>query len=218
VTGRPPWLRRVRRTLLWHRRSVAALLAAGSVGAGLLALAPPEPATVLVLRAAADLPAGTTLDAAHVEPVSMPVDLVPDGALHHPPDVAQRVLAGPVRRGEPLTDARLVAPGLLRGLPTGTVAAPVRIADPAAVDLLRAGDVIDVLAADAGPDGARPQRAPRAQVVARGVRVLTVPQPGEDAQRGFACGAGGGGAPPTQLAAELASAAAVSRLSLVLRG
>src|SRR5262249_35755000 len=52
-----------------------------------------------------------------------------------------RMLAGSVRRGEPLTDARVVGPGLtmLAGGP-GSVAAPIRLADPAVATLLREGD------------------------------------------------------------------------------
>ncbi|MCI4045724.1 hypothetical protein [Streptomyces sp. TRM75563] len=65
------------------------------------------------------------------------------------------------------------------------VSAPVRIADPETVRLLRPGDRVDVIAVGAaGDDGAR--------VVARGARVARVPHaaagPG-----GHAAGGGGGG-------------------------
>src|SRR5690606_35977836 len=77
---------------------------------------------------------------------------------------------GPVRRGEPITDARLVAPALMTGH-EDRVALPVRLPDPAAVDLLRAGDTVDLLAAD--PAGGR------ASTVARDALVITVPSQGE---------------------------------------
>ncbi|MFB8217866.1 hypothetical protein [Streptomyces anulatus] len=50
------------------------------------------------------------------------------------------------------------------------VSAPVRIADPETVRLLRPGDLVDVIAVDDADDEAR--------VVARGVRVAKVPHPG----------------------------------------
>ncbi|MFJ1787792.1 hypothetical protein ACIOML_26245 [Streptomyces anulatus] len=50
------------------------------------------------------------------------------------------------------------------------VSAPVRIADPETVRLLRPGDRVDVIAVDDADDEAR--------VVARGVRVAKVPYPG----------------------------------------
>lgn len=50
------------------------------------------------------------------------------------------------------------------------VSAPVRIADPETVRLLRPGDRVDVIAVDDADDEAR--------VVARGVRVAKVPSPG----------------------------------------
>jgi hypothetical protein len=50
-----------------------------------------------------------------------------------------------MRKGEPLTDARVLGDALLQGYGPGTVAAPIRIADPAAAHLLHPGDRIDVL-------------------------------------------------------------------------
>jgi hypothetical protein len=58
-----------------------------------------------------------------------------------------RTLAAPIRRGEPVTDVRLVAPALAAGYP-GRVAMPVRIADADMVALLRVGDRVDLVAAD----------------------------------------------------------------------
>jgi Flp pilus assembly protein CpaB len=98
--------------------------------------------------------------------VRYPVDAVPDGALREVTATEGRVLAGALRRGEPVTDARLVAPGILDGYP-GTVAVPVRLADPAAVMLLRTGDRVDLIAA--APDGAG------ARIVVADAPVLAVP-------------------------------------------
>ena len=57
-----------------------------------------------------------------------------------------RTLAGPIRAGELLTDARVIGPGLLTGQPAGTVAMPIRLGDPVTGTLVRAGDRVDVLA------------------------------------------------------------------------
>jgi hypothetical protein len=134
-----------------RRRVVAAVLVAVAaliVAAGLRA---PPPPTVGVLAAAHDLAGGAALGAADVVTVRLPPAAVPDGALRG--RAAGRRTAGPLRRGEPLTDARLLGPGLLAGYPPGTVAAPVRVADADVGALLQSGDHVDILAAAPGSDG-----------------------------------------------------------------
>jgi Flp pilus assembly protein CpaB len=76
--------------------------------------------------------------------------------------VLGRLVAGPVRRGEPLTDVRLLGPSLLAAVARGpdVVAVPVRFADAGAAALLRPGDRVDVLAAP--PDTALPPDLPAA--------------------------------------------------------
>ncbi|MFD0902932.1 SAF domain-containing protein [Actinomadura sediminis] len=134
------------------RRPVAALLAAAAAWLALLTLRPDPPPTVRVLTAARDLPAGATLTPSDVRPVPFPADAVPSGAVRA--DAAGRILAGPMRRGEPLTDVRVVGDRLLRGHGPGKVATPVRIADADTVRLVRPGDRVDVLAAPpAAPPG-----------------------------------------------------------------
>ena len=58
-----------------------------------------------------------------------------------------RTLAAPLRRGEPVTDVRLVGAGLLQGY-DDLVAVPVRVPDADAVALLKVGDRINLLATD----------------------------------------------------------------------
>jgi hypothetical protein len=60
--------------------------------------------------------------------------------------------------GEPITEQRLTAGGLLAGQPRGTVAVHVMLADPGTTEMLGPGDRVDLV----GPQG----------TVARGVVVL----------------------------------------------
>jgi hypothetical protein len=105
---------------------------------------PTPPATVPVLLAARDLPAGQALTSDDLRRGNWPADQAPSGRLN---EAAGRTLASPIRIGELLTDARVIGPGLLEGQPPGTVAMPVRLGDPAAGTLVRAGDRVDVLVA-----------------------------------------------------------------------
>jgi Flp pilus assembly protein CpaB len=167
------------------RRPLAALSAAAAAGLALTALRPGPAPSVRVLAASRDLPAGATLGTSDLRALDLPPPAVPAGALRS--GAAGRVLAGPMRRGEPLTDARLVGEGLLRGYGPGTVAAPVRIADADTVRLLHAGDRVDVLAGppSSGPDDlpGRDDRWAEARVIVSGVPVVTVPRRGDEAGR-----------------------------------
>jgi Flp pilus assembly protein CpaB len=120
---------------------------------------------------------GRTLTEADVTTIRLPASAVPSGAIRPGTSIAGRRLAGPMRRGEPFTDARLLRPsrlrpGLLAGQPSGTVATPVRIADAEAAALLTAGDVIDILA---GPAEWTPAAAPITQPIAESVTVIRPP-------------------------------------------
>ena len=100
---------------------------------------------------------------------------------------------------------------------TALVAAPVRIADAASVRLLRAGDIVDVLAAGAVADGSGTSAA---RVVAGAAPVLALP-PVSD--RPLGAGDIGPGAlvvvvTSPETAARLAAAAVTDRLSLVIHG
>jgi len=190
-----------------RRWLLAGGLAAAAVATALPTLAPsPAPGTT-VLTAARDLTAGTALTAADVNRVELPSGLVPAGALSPGEAVEGRLTAGAVRAGEPLTDVRLVGPGLLAlHADDGLVAVPVRLADPASTALVRPGDRVDVLAAGSSPDG-----PPVASVVAAAVRVLAAPPPSEDLDGSLLVLA-----TPSATAVRLAGAAASSLLSVVV--
>ena len=161
-------LRRPRSPLHLARQAVALLLALGAL---VLAVRPPDdeavtaaPETVTVVVAAADLAAGTALTGSALTVAALPPVAVPDGATRSPDELTGRVLAGHLRRGEPVTDVRLVGPGLTALLAPGQVAAPLRLPDLAVAGLVVAGDRVDVLVTE--PD------AMAAEVVAAGALVL----------------------------------------------
>ena len=193
-----------------RRRLVAAGCLAIAVLAALHALRPAPPATVTVWAAAHDLTGGRPLGAADLARVALPASAVPAGALRAGTQVSGRLLAAPVRRGEPLTDLRLLGPSLLAALPEdGLVAIPVRIADgSAAAAVVKPGDLVDILET-ADPQAGGPRRS---TTVATRLRVLTVP--------GTVTGTDGSGlvvvaATPAQAGA-LAQASAAASLTVTI--
>lgn len=215
MTRARAWLRDLVRAARWHRRLLAAGLFAGSVAFGLQVLAPPPPPTVPAVVAARDLPAGARLGPDHLDVARVPAGTLPDGAARAVAEVSGATLLSGVRRGELLTDVRLVGPAGVAGLGAGLVATPVRIADAEAARLVRPGAVVDVLAAGGGMEGG----AVTARLVAAAVRVLAVPT----AVDGDGFGGNQDGAlvllaTTDETAARLAGAAVTDRLSLVLRG
>jgi Flp pilus assembly protein CpaB len=200
-------VRDARRAVSRHRALLAAGLAAGSLAAALNVLAPRPAAGMPVLTAAHDLSAGTSLMAADLRLVRLPVAVAPSGALTGTAQAVGRLLAAPLRRGEPVTDVRLAGADLLAATAPGLVAVPVRVADAASTSLVSAGDHVDVVAA-----GSAPGASSTARVVAVEAEVLAVPTAVQD---------GGDGAlivlaTTPQVAAVLAAAAVSSRLSLTL--
>jgi Flp pilus assembly protein CpaB len=161
--------RRVRRALLRRRRLLAALCTLVAVWAGLRATAAPSPARVPVTVAAHDLGAGTVLSRGDLTTVGFAPGTAPAGRVRDP---VGRRLAGPLRRGQPVTDTAVLGPGLVRERPD-LVALPVRLPDTAMAELLRVGDEVDLIAAD-------PQGGP-ATTVARQALVLALPPPPADA-------------------------------------
>ena len=130
---------------------------------GLVALSPPPPPTVAVLAAARDLAGGAVPADSDLRTLDLPSGLVPDGALKPGTDLKARVLSGPVRSGEPLTDARFLAPP---SVPAGSVAYPLRIDDADISALLRVGDRINLYAGSSTPSDSGTLLAPAVRVVA----------------------------------------------------
>jgi Flp pilus assembly protein CpaB len=158
-----------RRSVLRRRRPLAALLTAVAVAAGLHAVAAPSPAGVPVRVAARDLPAGAELEAGDLVAVDFAPGTPPDDLVEDP---VGRTLAAPVRRGEPVTDVRLIGPQLTVGR-AELIALPVRLPDAGMVGLLEVGDRIDLVAAD--------PRGTGAATVAADAPVLAIPSAAADA-------------------------------------
>jgi pilus assembly protein CpaB len=205
TSGAAAALRDLRRALARHRVLLSAGLAAGSVAAAVTALAPAAAPTSPVVVAARDLAPGAPLAGDDLRTVALPAGAVPAGALHDPSAAVGRLVPGPVRAGEPLTDVRLLGPGLLP--PGPEVATPVRVAERATSALVRPGDVVDVLAA--APDGGA-----AAATVVTAVRVLSVPLADDDPAEGALLVL----AATRPAAARLAAAAVTGRLSVVVHG
>jgi pilus assembly protein CpaB len=170
-------LRSLRRAVRLRRRLLAGGLCAASVAVALGVLSPAPPPTAPVVVAAADLAGGGVLDASDLSVRRFEPSTVPAGASASPQPLIGRVLAAPVRAGEPLTDVRVVGPGLLHGYGPGVVGAPVRIADADSVALLRVGDQVDVLAPD--PRGLLPP-----ETAVSGAPVVAVPRTEDDVGSG----------------------------------
>ncbi|WP_280497522.1 SAF domain-containing protein [Nocardia asiatica] len=151
---RPPWA-----DIALARRLLAAALAALAVF--LFLRGDPDTVRTPVVVAGRDLPPGRLLEAGDLRSVPREAGTLPEGAVTDPATLVGATLTGAVRQGEMFTDLRVVGPRLAAAA-TGAREArivPIRLADTAVADILRAGDRVDVIGAeDASGPGARPVR------------------------------------------------------------
>ncbi|HWC35348.1 MAG TPA: SAF domain-containing protein [Mycobacteriales bacterium] len=193
-----------------NRRTATALLAALAVVLVVTAARPGQGATRQVWVAAHDLGGGEPLRRSDVALESIPRGAVPSGAIVTRTPPVGVMLGAPVRRGEPLTDVRLLSPFLLAAAASPRdLAVPVRVSDgPAALALVSPGELVTVLAAaDPGLGAIAPART-----VVRAVRVLAMPDHTTDEGLGLLVVA----ATPQQ-AARLAAIPAADRVSIAVR-
>ncbi|WP_231386285.1 RcpC/CpaB family pilus assembly protein [Arthrobacter sp. 131MFCol6.1] len=163
-----PSRRRLRGWLSRNRRFIAALLFCIPAGLTVQQLAPPPADTVAAFAAAADLPAGKTLEPGDVSRISVPPGLVPAGNPGSETAFEGKQLAAPLRQGQFLTDAQILGPGLLAGSPPGSAAVPLRMADPASIQLVSPGQLVNVVLT--GGNGT--EQPGESQVLAEAVPVL----------------------------------------------
>jgi Flp pilus assembly protein CpaB len=146
----------------WARTIMARRVAAGGlvVLAGVVALRPsPDDDRLEVLVAAHDLSPGIALTADDVRVEKRVATTVPEGTQTTPAAVAGSTVAGPMRRGEVLTDIRLLGQRLAAATagPDARIV-PVQLTDTGLVDLVRCGDVVDIVAAPEADSAAGPAR------------------------------------------------------------
>jgi Flp pilus assembly protein CpaB len=163
---RPDWTR----TVLARRVAAAGLV----VLAGVAELrSDPDGDLAEVVVAARDLTPGAALTPDDVRIERRSATTVPDGSQANLSTVVGSTLASPTRRGEVLTDVRLLGSRLAESTAgPGARIVPLHLADSALIDLVRVGDVVDVLAAPATDSRADTQAATK--VVATDAVVVLV--------------------------------------------
>lgn len=147
VRGRsgPSANRRLAGWLNRNRRLAVALLLCAAAGIAVQQLTPAPAHTVTAVASARDLPAGASLAGADVVEVSIPPGMVPAGAFADSAAVQGKQLAAPLRKGQLLSDAQLLGPGLLAGTAPGSLAVPLRIADPSSIQLVAPGQLVNIV-------------------------------------------------------------------------
>lgn len=152
-----------RRLILHHRRLLAAIFAGLAALSALTALRPSTPGETVVV-AQRDLASGTVIEVGDLDTVEL--TSVPSHAHSSTDDLIGQRVAAPMRKGEALTDYRLLATSLLDGYGEGQVLATVRIGDRAQLTGLTVGSFVSVLGSD--PQGESPPEVltRRAQVAA----------------------------------------------------
>ncbi|MGE2833799.1 SAF domain-containing protein [Mycobacterium sp. SMC-4] len=106
-----------------------------------------------VVVATADLAPGVELTGDDVRLETRRASELPAGAQSDLELVVGTTLAGPARRGEIVTDVRLLSSRLAESSAgPGARIVPLPLADAAVVDLIRVGDVVDIVAAPASAD------------------------------------------------------------------
>jgi Flp pilus assembly protein CpaB len=159
---RPDWSR----TVLARRIAAAGLV----VLAGVAALRPnPDGERAQVVVAARDLSSGAALTADDLRLEKRLAPTIPDGSQSDIDTIVGSTLAGPTRRGEVLTDVRLLGRRLAESAagPDARIV-PVHPVDGAVADLVRPGDVVDIVAAS------ETSSQSTAKVVATGAIVVLV--------------------------------------------
>ncbi|MFE3543456.1 SAF domain-containing protein [Nocardia sp. NPDC059177] len=153
--NRPAWA-----DALLARRILATLLALTALA--LFVRGDPGSARRAVVVAAHDLSPGRLLTADDLRLDQRESRSLPAGSVTETATLLGATLSGAMRAGETFTDLRVVGPRLAAAAAGSADAriVPIRLADPAVAEVLRAGDRVDVVGvADAGaPGAARPAR------------------------------------------------------------
>ena len=200
---RPDWSR----TVAARRALAGALVVLAAVAAW---RDDPRADVAEVVVTTRDLSPGVELTTDDVRLENRAAASVPDGSRTDLDAVVGTTLAGPARRGEVVTDVRLLGPRLAESAagPDARIV-PLPLADAALVDLVRPGDVVDIVAA---PASATP--ATEARLIATDAVVVLV-----SAEQNGPTGGGGRVvlvALPAAAAKTVAGAALVETVTLTL--
>ncbi|XAS63300.1 RcpC/CpaB family pilus assembly protein [Micrococcaceae bacterium Sec5.8] len=161
-----------------NRRLAVALLLCLAAALTVQQLTPAPADSVSAVAAARDLPAGETLSPDDLTLLSVPHALVPAGSSYGSTDALQgQQLAVALRQGQLLSDSQLLGPGLLAGSRPGSAAVPLRMADPASIQLLSPGQLVNVVMTS----GDAFDQPASSQVLAAAVPVLWTSGRGSDA-------------------------------------
>lgn len=200
-----------------NRRLAVALLLCAAAASTVHQLTPAPPDTIPAVAAARDLPAGAALAESDLARVEVSPGSVGAGFFGDRGQAAGRHLASPLRKGQLLTDAQLVGPGLLVGTAAGSAAVPLRMADPSSIRLVSPGQLVNVVLT--GSNGLEEARPP--EVLAKGVPVLWTSAQGGEGGQWLGTAETDGllvVAAPSEAAARLAGASTRGQLFFVLVG
>ncbi|MBC7594499.1 MAG: hypothetical protein H7288_11275 [Kineosporiaceae bacterium] len=156
------------RFILYHRRVIAACFAGLAVLFALSALEPSTAGTPVVV-ARHDLVSGASLRAGDLHTVTLPSGSQASHSWSSPDELVGRRIAAPVRKGEALTDYRLLEPGLLDGYDKGLVLATINISEPTQLASFRVGDHVNVVGSD-------PQGEAGSTIIARRAVIVALPR------------------------------------------
>ncbi|WP_216914670.1 SAF domain-containing protein [Nocardia noduli] len=173
------------RFALWNRPEWAdQLLARRLLAAGLTVLAvvlfvrgDPDAGRAEIVVAGRDLAPGRALEAGDLRIVPHESGTLPDGAVRDTSTLIGATLTAAMRSGEVFTDLRVVGPRLAAAA-TGDHEArivPIRLADTAVAEILRAGDRVDVI----GAEEQTGTSSKPARILATDAAVVLVSAPGD---------------------------------------
>ncbi|UGT64445.1 SAF domain-containing protein [Nocardia asteroides] len=176
--NRPPWLDGI-----LARRLLAGLLAL--LAGALFLRGDPGAARTEILVASRDIAPGSLLTDTDLRAAAHPLGTLPDGVVRDSADLLGATLTGAMRASEVFTDVRTVNPRLA-GVATGSPDArivPLRLANSAVADILRAGDRVDVIGAASDGAGRESDRPPRTLATDAAVVLVSAAGDGRSAER-----------------------------------
>jgi len=166
----------------WSRTLAARRVAAGALvilAAVVAVRSNPQGDRTEIVVATRDLASGVELTVDDVRLENRTAATIPDGSQSDVSAIIGATLAGPARRGEVLTDVRVLGPRLAESVagPDARIV-PLPLADSALLDLVRPGDVVDVLAArTSSVRRCRPQGATDCPVASSRLRRVPLTEP-----------------------------------------